>query len=408
MGAATRGRVRRHVKKLKLDLSEIAGSFGDLATFLPLAVGLITVNGVNATSLFLAAGLLYIAAGLYYGLPIPVQPLKATSAVAIALAVPKEAIAAAAFWAGVFFLFLSMSRLDRHLGQVFTRPVVRGIQLGLGVLLVRAGLGGVFGPWETSLHLCGVPSWLPGAVVGAAVTAIVVLSRESRRYPATLVVIPFGVLAGGLAASAGIPGPFAVGWVRPEAGVPLGADPSLVFAVLLLPQIPLTLANSIAATSDAARACYGDRADRVTPRGLAATLGLGNLVAGLIGGMPLCHGSGGVTAHYRFGARSGGANIVIGAAFVVVALFFGRSVADASRLLPPAVLGALLVYVGVQHARLARDIAGSPREVAVAAGIALVTLATGNLAAAFAAGIALDRAIRRFLPEKAAREEREG
>ncbi len=389
------------MKRLKLDLSESAGSFGDLATFLPLAIGLITVNGVNATSLFLVAGLLYIGAGLYYGLPVPVQPLKATSAVAIALAAPKEAISAAAFWAGGLFLFLSLFRLDRHLGKVFTRPVVRGIQLGLGVLLVRGGLGGVFRPWGPSFDLSGVPAWLPGAVVGVVVTALVALSRESRRYPATLVVIPFGVLAGGLASSAWLPAPCAAGWMRPDVGLPLSADPYLVFVVLLLPQVPLTVANSIAATPDAARAYYGARADRVTPRALAATLGIGNLVAGLLGGMPLCHGSGGVTAHYRFGARSGAANLVIGCAFVVVALFFGRFVAAAPDLLPPPVLGALLVYVGVQHARLARDIAGLPRDLAVAIGIALVTLATGNLAAAFAAGLVLERAIRRFLPELA-------
>ncbi len=114
--------------------------------------------------------------------------------------------------------------------------------------------------------------------------------------------------------------------------------------------------------------------------------------------MPLCHGSGGVTAHYRFGARTGGANLFIGTAFVLVALFFGRSVADLSRLLPSSVLGALLVYVGIQHARLVRDIVGSPREIAVALCIGLVTLVTGNLAVSFAAGIVLEGAIRRLLP----------
>lgn len=396
------------VRNLKFDLSEAAGSLGDLATFLPLAVGLITVNGVNATSLFLAAGLLYIAAGLYYGVPIPVQPLKATAAIAIALAVPKEAISAAAFWMGGIFLFLSLFRLDALLGKVFTRAVVRGIQLGLAVVLVRGGLGGVFGAWDHAISLPGIPAWVPGVVVGTLVAAIVVLSRESRRYPATLVAIPFGVLAGAVLTSPWMPGSVATGWIRPVAAFPLGADPYIVFVVLLLPQVPLTLANSIAATSDAAAGYHGSRAKRVTPRALAATLGIGNLLAGVIGGMPLCHGSGGVTAHHRFGARTGGANLVIGTAFVVVALVFGRSVTEASRLLPSCVLGALLVSVGIQHARLARDIVGSPREIAVALCVGLVTLATGNLAVAFAAGIVLERAIRRCVPAAAARSDARG
>jgi MFS superfamily sulfate permease-like transporter len=383
---------------IKLNFGEVAGSLGDLATFLPLAIGLITVNGVNATSLFLSAGLLYIAAGLYYRLPIPVQPLKATAAIAIAMAVPAEAISAAAFWAGVLFLLTSLFRLNEWLGKVFTRPVVRGIQLGLAVLLVKGGLKGVFGPWGPSSSLAGVPTWAPGVVIAIAVATIVVLSRGSRRYPATLVVIPFGVLAGGFLTSAWVPGSLATGWVRPEVGLPLGADPYVVFVALLLPQIPLTLANSIAATSDAAGAYYGDRAKRVTHRGLAATLGIGNLVAGLIGGMPLCHGSGGVTAHYRFGARTGGAGLFIGTVFILVGLLFGKSVADLSRLLPSSVLGALLVYVGIQHARLLRNITGFPREIAVALCVGLVTLATGNLAVSFAAGIVLQKAIGRFFP----------
>ncbi len=387
----------------RLNVREVAGSLGDLATFLPLAVGLITVNGVNATSLFLSAGLLYIAAGLYYGLPIPVQPLKATAAIAIATSVPAEAISAAALWAGLLFVAVSLFRLDEWLRKVFTRPVVRGIQLGLAVLLVRSGLNSVLLPSCASRSLAGVPVWAPGLAIAAVVAAIVALSRGSRRYPATLVVIPFGLLAGGFLMPAWLPRTVATGWVRPAVGLPLGVDPWSVFVALLLPQIPLTLANSIAATSDAARAYYGDRAKRVTHRGLAASLGIGNIVAGLVGGMPMCHGSGGVTAHYRFGARTGGAPLFIGTAFLVVGLFFGKSVADLSRLLPSSVLGALLVYVGVQHARLLGDIAGVPRELGVALAIGLATLATGNLAAAFAAGIALERAAGRFFPEASAR-----
>jgi len=122
---------------VRQELNEVAGSLGDLGTFLPLAIGLIAVNGVNPTALFLCAGLLYIGAGLCYGLPIPVQPLKATAAIAISLSVPAEAIRAVAFWVGALLLAVSLLRPDAWLPKIFTRPVVRGIQLGLAVLLVR-------------------------------------------------------------------------------------------------------------------------------------------------------------------------------------------------------------------------------------------------------------------------------
>ncbi len=390
------------MQNFRFDLKEAAGSLGDLATFLPLALGLITVNGVNATSIFLSAGILYIGAGIYYRLPIPVQPLKAASAVAIALAVPAEAVSAVAFWAGVLFLAVSLLRIDGLLRKVFTRPVVRGIQLGLAVILVKGGLRAVTGERGADFVSSGVPAWLPGALIAAAVVTIIALSRESRRYPATLVVIPFGVLAGGVLASFRLPEIAAFGWIPPVPGVPLGADPYTVFVVLLLPQVPLTFANSLVAASDTASRYYGERAGRVTRKGLAATLGIGNLFAGLLGGMPLCHGSGGVTAHYRFGARTGGANLFIGTAFVLAALLLGKSAAGLARFLPASVLGALLVYVGIQHARLVRDIVGLPREISVALWIGLVTLVTGNLAVAFAAGIALEGLLRRFLPEAAA------
>ena len=396
------------MRDLKFHLKEVAGSLGDLATFLPLAIGLVTVNGVNATSLFLAAGLLYIGAGIYYGIPIPVQPLKATSAIAIALAVRPEAISAAAFWMGVLFISVSLFQLDGLFGKIFPRPIVRGIQLGLGILLVKGGLSALFG--SPSAQSPG-GWWSPpviGSLIGAAVAGIIVLSRENRRYPSALAVLAFGIVAGGASTSFAAWSSVSLGWVKPEWGIPAGADFYTVFIVLLLPQIPLTLANSIAATSDAAGNYYGDRAGRVTHRGLAATLGIGNLLAGLIGGIPMCHGSGGVTAHYRFGARTGMASVFIGGAFVLLALLFGKSLPVLCRLLPIPVLGALLVYIGIQHARLVRDVLDSAQESAVVAAIGLVTLATGNLAIAFGGGILLNAIIGRLLWRSASRKAAQG
>ena len=394
--------------RFRLDLNEVSGSFGDLATFLPLAIGLVTVNGVNATSLFLSAGLLYIGAGLYYGIPIPVQPLKATSAIAIALAVRPEAISAAAFWMGVLFVSVSLFNLNGLFGKIFTRPIVRGIQLGLGILLVKGGMSALFGaPSMPSLGGWGI-SPVFGALVGAAVAGIIVLSGENRRYPAALAVLAFGIVFGGATASFAALSSASLGWIRPEWGMPAGADFYTVFIVLLLPQIPLTFANSVAATADTAARYYGKGARKVSLRALAATLGVGNLFAGLIGGMPMCHGSGGVTAHYRFGARTGAASVFIGVVFVLLALLFGKSLPALCRLLPIPVLGALLIYIGVQHARLVRDVLNSAHESAVVAGIGMVTLATGNLAIAFGGGILLNAIIVRLLWRSASRKAAQG
>lgn len=389
--------------RFRFCVNEAAGSLGDLATFLPLALGLVAVNGLNPTALFLSAGLLYLLAGLYFRVPIPVQPLKATSALAIALAVPAGTVVAAAFWVGVLLLLVSLLPLDSWIERIFTRPVVRGIQLGIGVLLVKAGLAPVLATPAGAEPLAGgIPPWIAGVAMAVVVAAIIGFSRGSRRYPATLVVIPFGVLAGRLFGSFWLPGGLALGWVAPAVRLPTEADLYTVFVVLLLPQIPLTLANSVTATAQAARSYFGEDARRVTHRALAASLGIGNLAAGLVGGMPMCHGSGGLTAHYRFGARTGASNIFIGGLFILAALFLGKSLPAICRLLPTPVLGALLVYVGVQHARLARDVLGCKREGAIAGAIGLATLLMGNLAVAFAGGVALQAAANKFFPTRVA------
>lgn len=388
-------------RKFRLDLNEISGSLGDLATFLPLAAALIAAKGVNATSIFLSAGLLYIASGLYYGIPVPVQPLKATTAIAIATAATPDDVSATALLMGLVFLGISVFDLSEMLKRVFTRPVVRGIQLGLGILLVRQGIAFAFGPVQPAeAGAPGGPILLPAALGGITLGTIL-LSRGSRRYPAALVVIGLGILCGALLGRGGTLSSLSVGWIRPEWRLPLGADAGTVILVLLLPQIPLTFANSVVATADTAGCYYRESARRVTTRHLAASLGIANLFSACIGGMPLCHGSGGVTAHYRFGARTGGASVFIGGVFVVSALLFGKSTASLFGLLPPPVLGALLAYVGLEHSRLIRDIVRVPRELAVAVVAGLLALVTGNLALSFAAGMVADTAARLIRPKDA-------
>ncbi|MDO8739447.1 putative sulfate/molybdate transporter [Candidatus Deferrimicrobium sp.] len=382
---------------IRINLREVAGSFGDLATFLPLAVGLITVNGMNPTSLFLSAGAMYIAAGLYFRLPIPVQPLKATSAIAIAIGASPGTISMVAFLMGCIFFLASLFNLNGLFRKVFTRPIVRGVQLGLGILLVKGGMKALLTQHPGIASTAGVPPVLFGILIGLFVAAIICFSKKDRVYPSALAVLAFGLLLGGLLSSFQPLSAIRLGWVRPEWMFLPHGDLSVALFVLLLPQVPLTFANSIAATTDTARKYYGRDAFRVTHRNLAASLGIGNLLSSLIGGMPVCHGSGGITAHYWFGARTGGASVFSGGVFVLLALLFGKSLPDLCRLLPIPVLGALLIYIGVQHARLVRDVLGSAHESAVVAGIGLVTLATGNLAIAFGGGILMNAIIARLL-----------
>ncbi len=380
------------VKGYRFDRQELAGALGDLGTFLPLAIALITICGVNTSSLFLAAGLLYIGAGLYYRVPMPVQPLKATSVIAISMAASLGMISATAIAMGFVFVVACFFDLNEILNRFFPRPVIRGIQLSLGLILVKKGfdlfldhrlLGN--GP-EVMLNLAGVSLPL-GILIGLAALGLILTLKDNRRFPAGLVVICLGLMVGAWNSRlAGLEN-LTLGWQVPGISLPRWSDFVVAIPVLLLPQLPLTFANSIMATTDTASQYFGSQAKKVKPQALFSSLGLANLFSGFIGGMPMCHGSGGLTAHYRFGARGGGASIIIGGIFVLIALLLGQAAPLIFNLLPLAVLGVLLIYIGVAHTFLIRDIMYSPWELGLALGMGIITLINGSLAVAFALGL---------------------
>ncbi len=370
----------------KSAFGNIAGSLGDLSMFLPLAFGLIAVNGMNPTAIFLSAGIMYIAAGGYFRLPIPVQPMKAMATIAIATCATPETISTAAFGLACILLLASLCPLDGWFRKVFSRPVVRGIQLGLGVLLVKRGVVTLAAQAPGALPIGTISPIHFGTAIWIAVAAIIYFSRDNRLYPSALAVVAFGLLLAGWSGSIPPLTAIRLGWIRPEWMSPESGGTYAAFFSLVLPQIPLTLANSVIATTDTARCFYGSKASRVTHRSLFLSMGFGNLVFSLFGGMPVCHGASGVTAHYLFGARTGRANYFIGGVFVLSALVLGHSIASLAGLFPLSVLGALLISIGVRHAMLIHDVLELPRELAIVVVIACLTLITGNLAIAFAVG----------------------
>jgi SulP family sulfate permease len=127
------------------------------------------------------------------------------------------------------------------------------------------------------------------------------------------------------------------------------------------------------ATENTARILYGEQARRVTVRALSLSIGFLNLVGAAIQGAPLCHGSGGITAHYRFGARTAKSSYVIGGVCIALALLGGAAV-GLLHLIPLAVLGVFLVYVGVQHAAYLRDLLHRWPQLLIAVGVGVVSL----------------------------------
>lgn len=363
------------LQRLRFDGAELAGAVADLGVLVPIAVALIVQNGLSATAVLLPAGLLYLVAGLLYRLPVPVQPLKAFGAIAIAQGLGTDEIAAGALLMGGIFVLLGGSGLLDRVAKIFPRPIIRGVQLSVGLLFCQLAWKLTTQP-PAAFTDHNLPIWW---LAGGTVVVVLGCWFMDRRLVA-LVLMLIAVLGIALAGH----GPLVLGPSSIELpGFSTGAFTTAAVA-LVLPQLPLTFANSCLATADAARTYFGGAASRVRPGRLAMTLGVANLFAGAIGGMPVCHGAGGMTAHYSFGARTGGAPILMGAALLFLAIIFGASLATLLAGFPLPILAGLLAIAGLLHIALLKDLEGRAHwALAIAVGVTgfLVNLAVALLGA---------------------------
>ena len=392
------------IRGFKFNRLEFAGSLGDLGVLLPLAVGLIAITGLNATVVLTSVGLLYIATGLYYRLPVPVQPLKVVAAVTIAAAIGKtkitpEVMGATGITFGALLLILAWTGLLKKLETLFTKPVIRGIQVGLGLLLAIGGIKYIAeprlflsAPEGHAIALWGVPVNLIIGII-AATAALFLLS--SVRFPAALVLVVGGIIIG-LLFGVWRNAPFSIGPEPAKIVVPAAKDFITALFVLVIPQFPLSLGNAIIGMSDTACTLFGknDLTKRSSSRSFATSMGIANIAVGIFAGMPMCHGAGGLAAHYRFGARTGGSNLMIGAVFVILGLVFGRVSLALLTIIPYGVLGALLLYAGLELTGTIKDVT-DPKDLFVVFLIIGIALATTNMAIAFFVGIIVEALMKR-------------
>lgn len=363
----------------RFDRHEWSGAVADLGVLVPIAVALIVSNGLTPTAVLLPAALLYLVSAFRYRLPIPVQPLKAFGAVAIALGLGVDEIAAGSIIMGLTFVLLGAGGLLDRVATVFPRPVIRGVQVAVGLLFLKVAWGLLTDP-PSSFAVPEIdPAWL--VLAGVAVAAV---AWAGRRHGVGLVVVAVGLTIAVIS-----------GWSEVAVGpsaVPLPSFTQEAFVTaataLVLPQIPLTFANSCLAPADAARTYFGERAARrVTPNRLAVSLGAADVFAGAIGGMPVCHGAGGLTAHRSFGARTGGAPLIMGTALLVLAVGVGAGLAGVLAHFPLPVLAGLLAVAGILHLGLARDLR-RPSDWIVAVVVGVLGLA-GQLALGLVVGLLL-------------------
>lgn len=351
--------------KMKFDRNEFAGAFGDVGTDVPLLIGVTLAAGLDGTSVLVMFGAMQILTGLAYRMPMPVQPLKAIAAIVIAQRTSAATLYGAGLAIGLIMLLLTATGLLDWLARVVPKCVVRGIQLGLGLQLASVALG-------KFVQADG----LPGYALAAGAFIITILLLGNRRFPAALPMVILGlVYALTFKWDGGIPRSFA--FRLPGLHIPRPADILNGFLVLALPQLPLSLGNSVLATRQLAEDLFPDR--RFTIRKIGLTYALMNLVNPWFGGVPTCHGAGGMAGHFAFGGRTGGSVVIYGSLLVSLGLVFGAGFDHVAKVFPLPVLGVILLFEALALIWLARDMAYSLTEfpIAVLVGLLAVGLPYG-------------------------------
>lgn len=327
-------------------LSELAGAFGDLGTLIPFVVAYVSIVGMDPAGVLLMFGATLIVVGLSFKTPFPVQPMKAIGAAAVtqtagAAALTPAMVAGAGLVTGAIWLALAASGLAKRLAQWIPRPALLGVIMGLGFSFMLEGIRMMAQEW----------------VLAAALLSMTLLLLARSRIPAMVVLLAVGAVVAlvqqpALAADLTL--------IKPAFHLPDLAWPALGWhdvwlgaLLLALPQLPLTFGNALIAITEQNNRLFPDRP--VTERQVAFSTGVVNLLSSAIGGIPMCHGAGGMAGHVKFGARTGGASVMLGALPTGLALFFAESVGTLFRLFPPAVLGVILFLAGAELALGSRD-----------------------------------------------------
>jgi hypothetical protein len=361
----------------RYDRMEVAGAFGDLGTLVPFVVAYLAVLKMDPFGVLFAFGIAMVVCGTLYRTPIPVQPMKAAGAIATTqaaqtLTITPAMVYGAALVTGLVWLVLGLTGTAYRVASLVKRPIVIGIILGLGFGFMIEGAKIMSQNW-----------W-----VSAAALLATSLLLTNRVIPAMFLLLMFG------AAYALLSDPTLVDAMRTvqvEPRWPTFTLSTLTWNDLLigmvfiaLPQVPLTLGNAVIAITEENNRLFPKRP--VSEGKIAVSTGLMNMLSASVGGVPMCHGAGGMAGHVQFGARTGGALIILGAVLLATAVLFSGSVATLLRLFPLPILGVILFLTGAQLALGSCDFSKDKGERLVT--VITAALAVWNVGIAFVAGMA--------------------
>ncbi len=374
------------MKGIRFDRNEIAGAFGDIGTDLPLVVGMILAAGLHSASVLVMFGLMQWFTAFRYRMPMPVQPLKAVAVIVIAQNVAPEVLYGGGLAIGIVMLLLTITGAIEWVARIVPKAVVRGLQLGLGIQLAMLAL-------KDYVQSDGMRGYL----IAAIAFSIVIAFFGNRRFPPAIPVIVLGVIYAFVYKITQSDFTNAIGFTLPQIRSVTIADMTTGFVLLAVPQIPLSLGNSILATKQVADDLFPEK--QITVPKLSLTYALMNLVNPFFGGVPTCHGSGGLVGHYTFGARTGGSILIYGSIFLILGLFFAAGFQQVVQVFPLPILGVLLFFEAAALMTMIRDQASDSRSL-------LLVVIVGLIAAGIPYGYAIGLVVGTVLSLRPANESR--
>ena len=361
----------------RLSLLEVSGSLGDLGTFIPLLVGMANQGSIDFASALFWAGAFNVLTGAAWDVPMCVQPMKTIAAVALAEGLSRVQVAAAGIMTSTIVLALGLTRSILIVSNVIPISVVRGMQLGLGLSLLRRGLG----------LITATGGWLPPSsgvahggvsfdcyLTGAIGFASVLLMLQHERLPAAPPLLRRprprhrhrrhrrrrrrrrrdGNFTDGGAGAIGVDYTPSIPVFWALDGL-TAADATHALVAAALPQLPLTTLNSVVSVCTLAHDLFPARSVP-SQTSVATSVGLMNCVGCLFGAMPCCHGAGGLAAQHRFGARRGASMLFLGFTKLLLSIFLGQLVSSLLNHFPASVLGVLLGFSGLELAKAGRHL----------------------------------------------------
>jgi len=329
-------------EKIRFDKNELSGAFGDIGTSLPLIVGMLFSSDLNPATVFIIFGFLLIFSGIFYGIPMPVQPLKVVAIITITQGLNSEIIYGGGLAIGLLMLIFTLTNILKWISKIVPKSVIRGLQLGLGIQLLI-----------TSFKKFLFTDGFEGLILASLALPLSIFLILSKKYPPGLILIPMGIVYSLI---------FKLNpkelFTNLNLNLPffgkLNFDILNGFIILAFAQLPLSIGNSILATHQICKDLFPEK--RITVNKIGLTFSIMNTISPFLGGIPACHGASGLAGHYAFGARTGGALFINGIYFILLGLFFSYKANIILKLFPLPILGVILLVESIMLIYLTKDL----------------------------------------------------